>query len=788
MVAQRYERPVLSQKRLNALGACLRRFRADRSGSVAIIAAVVMPVLLGAAALVGEYGNALLAKSENQRVADLASYSGALAYIETSTLTEEQRQDAMRAAANRIAAMNGVDPADVAVALVASPRSAGASAVQVQINTSQPLILAQILGAGPEIGAAAGAFTELGTAAVPVEEEEEGSNASGGCIVALAPGGSGITLSGGTSITANDCVVSSNNSLTVPCGTFIKALQVTYNGNAPSVGCNGIQKPDGSAGDIQKGATADPLAGNAAIASATARIATVQGLTAPATPAAPSFATTPSGGKPIEFAYNESSTKAQAVAIGCTASKSGSVWTLSCPNNGTYHFSNVTTGGGISLNFATGGNGTSTYNISGSISIGGGQTWTFGSGTYNFGGNFTNNSTVTFQGGTLNFLGNFTHSGSSTTLPAGALKVGGNFALTSYGTATVNSTSIHVGGLTSVTGSVTANIAATTLALRQGLQTEGSTVATFANATDVWIGATSASCNWDAGTVSICQKGATLTFSAAASFRLSAGAYLAGGVTLNMGAADGNSFHFGPASLGSAIKIGGGSKLLMGDATTGTFQMVGNIDGGGGGSCLVIAASPEHDIYGNFTAAGAIWLGNGTYTVNGYFWMGASNGGSATCKGQTISVRGDSVTIVINGAGVPASGNCANQSFCVGAGYSNIILSAPSSGAYQDLVIVGPQDAANTSGATFKEGASGGKFSGAFYYPNGPIQMTGGAGASGGATCMQMIATWISLSGGTSAASECQVGGPVGGGGAGGGGAGGGEVVVVVPTRPLLIQ
>ncbi|SFZ83233.1 Putative Flp pilus-assembly TadE/G-like [Devosia enhydra] len=760
-----------------AICALVSRFGTDRSGSVALVAAIVLPALLGAAALVGEYGNALLHKAENQRVADLASYAGALAYIENSS------EEEMLEAARRIASLNGVDPAAVSAVLVGSPRTEGANAVRVEINTSHPLILAQVLGTGPEVGAAAGAFTELGTASTPGEEEEEAG--AGGCIVALAAGGSGITLSGGTSITANDCVVSSNNSLAVPCGTTIRALQVTYNGASPNVGCGGIQKPDGSAGDIKKGETADPLAGNATIAAAVGRMSSVSALTAPAAPAAPSFATTPSGGKAIDFAYNDNSTKAQAIALGCTAAKSGNTWTLTCPNGGTYNFSNVTTGGGINLNFATSGSGTSTYNISGAVSVAGGQTWTFGPGTYNFGGAFTNNSTVTFQGGTLNFLGNFTHSGSSTTLPAGALKVGGNFGLTSYGTATINSSSIHVGGLMSVTGSVSASVAATSLTLRQGLLTDGSAALSVPNATSVQVGATSASCNWDAGTVSICQKGTTITFGASANFQLTAGVYLSGGVTLNMGAADGNSYRFGAASLGAAIKIGGGSKLLMGDATTGVFQMAGNIDGGGGGSCLVIGAATDHDIKGNFTAAGAIWLGNGTYTVTGYFWMGASNGGSATCKGQTISVRGDAVTLVIDGAGVPTTGTCANQSFCVGAGYSNIILSAPSTGSFTDLVIVGPQSTSNSSGATFKEGASGGKFSGAFYYPNGPIQMTGGAGASGGATCMQMIATWISLSGGTSAASECRVGGDLGGGGSGTG-TGGSEPVVVL--RPRLIQ
>ena len=63
-----------------------RRFLRNRDGNVLIISALVMPVLIGMAALVTEYGAALVERADNQRVADLSAYAGALAYNVKSPL------------------------------------------------------------------------------------------------------------------------------------------------------------------------------------------------------------------------------------------------------------------------------------------------------------------------------------------------------------------------------------------------------------------------------------------------------------------------------------------------------------------------------------------------------------------------------------------------------------------------------------------------------------------------------------------------------------------------------
>ena len=75
-----------------------------RRASVATIFALVLPILLGFTALVAEYGSILVTEAYNQRVADLASYAGALAYNSVSS----GKEAAAEAAADRIAVMNGI--------------------------------------------------------------------------------------------------------------------------------------------------------------------------------------------------------------------------------------------------------------------------------------------------------------------------------------------------------------------------------------------------------------------------------------------------------------------------------------------------------------------------------------------------------------------------------------------------------------------------------------------------------------------------------------------------------
>lgn len=665
-----------------------RRFSRSRDGNVLIISALVLPLLIGMAALVTEYGGALVERSDNQRIADLSAFAGALAYNATKST------DQMKATAVNVAMLNGVPAADVQASLVTSPKTSGMKAVSVTINTPKSLILARVLQDRQQLNIHANSIAEVGAAA-----------STPGCMLALDGTQTGITLSGGTKISAPKCTVSSNNTVTVPCGTTISAIGVTYNSTtAPSQPCSGIT------GTISKKYTADPLAGNTAVAAAVARITTVAALSTTTAPTAP---TTPTGSD-IAFAWNQSSTQSQATTLGCTASwaSATSTWTLNCGSKTTVNLGTITIGGGINLNFATSGAASTVYNIAGDLTTS--ATTKFGPGTYNFAKTLTTAGTTTFGAGTYNFGKQVTTAG-----------------ITTFGAGTFNFT--------------------------KGLTTGGGATTTFGAGT-FKIGISDNTCGGTAR-VSLCNT-STLTFGGPSTFELPGGFNNTGGATLTFGSGTANSYKIGPGSNGDAITLGGGSKTLLADATSsGVFQVVGNVNGGGGGSCFVVPATAQHDIEGNFIGSGAILLGAGIYTVDGYFALGGSGGGSASCGGSTISISGTDVTLVLSGKAKSSSGSCNGYVFCVAAGYSNIVLTAPQSGATAKLAVIGPTSTSVTAGATFAEGGSNAQISGAFYFPYGPIIMNGGSSVLGSATdatkCLQMIGSRITLSGGTAAASEC---------------------------------
>lgn len=121
--------------------------------------------------------------------------------------------------------------------------------------------------------------------------------------------------------------------------------------------------------------TADPLAGNSAVAEASARFAAVNRLTAPSAPA-------PVTGGAIEFAWDQNKTKFQAIAVGCSASWAQPLWTFTCTGKTSVNLGTITVGGGINVDFNVNGAANVTYNFSGSITNSGSK-MQFGPGTYN---------------------------------------------------------------------------------------------------------------------------------------------------------------------------------------------------------------------------------------------------------------------------------------------------------------------------------------------------------------------------------------------------------------------
>ncbi|MDB5640757.1 MAG: hypothetical protein JWN07_74 [Hyphomicrobiales bacterium] len=622
----------------NTFASFIRLFRRADRGSVAVMAAFLIPAVAGFVCLTAEFGRSLVVKVENQRIADVAALAAANAYSSTASTTT------MTSVAQNVAALNGIAGTSATASVINSPRSAGTQAVRVVVSTQSPLYLASVVGFGRSVTVNSTAVAELGSAPA--------------CLLALSGTGTGVTLSGGTSISAPSCGVASNASVTVPCGTRITASVVNYNGTAPTVGCTGITGP------IRRASTADPFAGNAGVASASARATAAASLTAPTI-------TAPPAGANVTFDYTATgptSAKTIVQAQGCTGNFASPVWTVTCPAGGTYRFGSLSLGGGITVNFNTAGTSNTIYSFSGTVNNSG-AALNFGPGTY--------------------------------TMAAGVRSGGGS--TTTFGAGTFN------------------------------------------------IGRDPTSCN-GAGNYSICNTGTTMTFGGPSTFVLTSGVYNSGGVTLTLGSGATNSFNIGPATDGNGINMGGGSTTTFADATL--FQVYGNITESGG-ACTTISATPIHDIRGNINLAGGLTLGSGLYAVSGYVAIGAAGGGNVTCGGVSVGVRGTGVTIVTAATStILGSGSCNGTALCMGAGFSNVNLSAPTTGTYKDLVLVGPTTSSNTAGFMINEGAAT-TLSGVVYVPYGSLTLSGGAAIGNAAgACLQIVAKDMTLTGGTSITSN----------------------------------
>lgn len=349
-------------------------FVRDRGGAVAITSAFALPVLLGCCALVAEYGHGLLTRAQNQRIADLASYAGAIAYTQTKDKAR------MTSAAAAVARLNGISPSDVSVNLVASPKGGSNQAVQATVNVERELLLAPILGSFNELKISTTAFAQIGSEAAA-------------CIMSLN-GSKNVGLTGSSNINATNCSVASNASFAAECGTLVEAKTINF-GTTASSSCAGRLKST----QISKATVTDPLAGNSGVALARSRFATLQTFTPPSAPVTPT--------KPkIDFSQwgDINATKAKFTSVGCTANLSGVNWTITCPGLGPYSFGALDLPFGISVDFNSNGNASAVYNFNGSISNSG-KALKFGSGTFNISGNVkigADGASISFGAGTFN--------------------------------------------------------------------------------------------------------------------------------------------------------------------------------------------------------------------------------------------------------------------------------------------------------------------------------------------------------------------------------------------------
>jgi uncharacterized membrane protein len=168
-------------------------FRA-RKASVITVVAMRSLAIIAMAALSVDLGSAYSALSQDQRVADIAAYSAALAYNKTGNDT------GIGNAASRIATLNGLSANAISATFTTSPTKDGNKAIQAQVTTSNPVYFASVIGAGHTLAVSASSYAEI-KAGTP------------GCITALQTSGNGIAVTGGTGISTSKCAVASNGTV-----------------------------------------------------------------------------------------------------------------------------------------------------------------------------------------------------------------------------------------------------------------------------------------------------------------------------------------------------------------------------------------------------------------------------------------------------------------------------------------------------------------------------------------------------------------------------------------------
>ncbi|WDF71345.1 pilus assembly protein TadG-related protein [Novosphingobium sp. KACC 22771] len=563
---------------------CLSRHLAlDTRASVSILGVSALPVIIGIAALSVELGQGYQAKITYQGIADVAALAAANAYASS-------KSDAiLTATATNVANMNGVASSNVAVTHLTNYSASVSDAVQVVLTRTVPVFFGQVLRTQASYTVKVVSVASLASSSTPA------------CIIALSSTDSGVTLSGGTRLSAPQCAIASNSMVSVTGGSTISAKSLLSSGSVGIDGGSSISADPtiyGSSLNVAAGSsitgsqtrksnnTADPLAGNASIAAAQALIGTY---TPPVAPSVPVGADMAPGWYPAVMTFQ-----------GHTGTLTGSTWTFP---PGIYNFRNLNTGS-LTINIQ----GPSTVTISGSLTVGGGGRLIIGDGpvTINAPINLSGGTSLTLGAG-RHYLGAITVGGGSTvTLGAGDLDVNGAIAISG-------------GGSTMVVGAGNVAIGRDSASPPNAIVLSGGSVLTFGNGT------------FSANGAIITSGGSTITFGQTANHLIN------GNLSLN-----------GSSTFGAGLyTINGGFTNNTGGTMAGSnvsFVMAGTLNVAGGTSVNLSApgsgsASGIPDVLFVTKSTSATILGGGTqdvfsgavYVPNSDFQMSGGAGATGGC-------------------------------------------------------------------------------------------------------------------------------------------------------------
>lgn len=234
-------------------------------GSVAMLVAVLLPAMTGAAGLGMEVTYWSLLQIELQRIADAAALSatnaangGANAQTSANVGADIAELNSISGAAARTwdAATNTLTDNQITVKKVAGIKDATNAAYQVILQKSVPLVITKLITSLPTVTVAATGYAEI----VPVKVQ--------GCVIALGTSANSVHLNNNAAVTQANCATQTNGGITMDNNSTITAGGVSAAGSI-TMGSGAVIN-----GPQQSGAATmtDPYAADSNIASAFASL------------------------------------------------------------------------------------------------------------------------------------------------------------------------------------------------------------------------------------------------------------------------------------------------------------------------------------------------------------------------------------------------------------------------------------------------------------------------------------------------------------------------------------
>lgn len=559
-----------------SIAARMRRFAVDARGAVAVIGALSLTTLVGMGAFAVEISRGYAADAANQRIADMAALAGALAYNVNNNTTQ------MTATAKAVVAAQGL-PASAATVSLVTDAATSKQLVQVSVTTAVPLALGRVFTAALsyDVTAVGSATTTTTTTTAPP------------CIAALSSTPTyGITMNGGTSLSAPGCSVNTNAGITVPWGTYISAKQAVAGKSVDNPG-NGLTTSP-TAANIQQNkanAASDWMKDNSALKSA---LCQVNKLT-----------TT----NDTDYADNNTACISELVTPTSYTNSSTDDWNLNYSPA-----SNV-------AGFRTGNN---TYVIPSSGSLRQIRSLTLAGGI-----------TATFQGPVNLRINSVDMSGEGLTIGDGDVVVIGTFGFNSGNTITIGNGNHSFGSL-AVTGGRVLNIGTGNLNVTGAVTMDGGSYI-YAN---VGVGNTVAIGNNGTNAISI-AGGSKMCF--------------AGGTGVSNGSCYAPSAAAGTFSANGQISTSGGSTIVFPKAAThiinGNLSLNGSSTFGSG--LYVIRGNFTNNTGGTMTGTDVTFALGGTFTLSGGTSLDLAAPGASSSygiSGLLIATKSSAATLIGGGS------------------------------------------------------------------------------------------------------------------------------------------